>query len=218
VLGSHKAATDAMSSGPDGDAPMRGPADTRDLVAKVRGGELERFRELYERIAPSLYTWARVRSRPAQGISLDPDDLLQEVWLRAFERLDDYDAACGSFRSWIFGIAKNVAFEAWRRGSLAPHGESSPRSSIGSALDAWPAMSTSIHTRVARDECVRRFMEELDGLDPVDRMLVVHCGMEEVPSTVVATRLGLGQDAIAKRWQRLRERLREGSFSELLEL
>jgi DNA-directed RNA polymerase specialized sigma24 family protein len=90
--------------------------------------------------------------------------------------------------------------------------------STGSALEAWPAVSTSIRSRMTRDESVERLMQELDGFDPVDRMLVVHCGMEEVPSTIVATRLGMGQEAIAKRWQRLRERLREGSFAELLQL
>jgi RNA polymerase sigma-70 factor (ECF subfamily) len=157
-----------------------------------------------------------VRSKPAQGISLEPEDLLQEVWLRAFENLAQYDPARASFRSWIFGIAKNVAYEAWRRGASSPLPASA--GSTGSALEAWPAVSTSIRSRMTRDESVERLMQELDGFDPVDRMLVVHCGMEEVPSTIVATRLGMGQEAIAKRWQRLRERLREGSFAELLQL
>jgi len=205
-----------MSSGQEGEASSPDTADTRHLVARVREGEIQRFRDLYERIAPSLYTWARVRSNPSQGISLEPEDLLQEVWLRAYERLSEYDETRGSFRSWIFGIAKNVAYEFWRRGS--PSAGPDVKAATSSALEAWPAMSTSIRTRVMRDESIRRLTQELDLFDPVDRMLVVHCGMEDLPSTVVATRFGMEKEAVAKRWQRLRERLREGSFAELLEL
>jgi RNA polymerase sigma factor (sigma-70 family) len=207
-----------MSSGREGDASSSDPADTRRLVAKVREGEIQRFRELYERIAPSLYTWARIRSRPSQGISLEPEDLLQEVWLRAYENLREYDESRASFRSWIFGIAKNVAYESWRRGPTGSSADAQGSVSSSSAMDAWPAMSTSIRTRVMRNETVLRILQQLESFDPVDRMLVVHCGMEDVPSTVVATRLGMGKEAVAKRWQRLRERLREGSFAELLEL
>lgn len=193
------------------------PTDTRRLVAQVRGGDVQGFRELYERLAPSLYAWARVRSKPAQGIAIEPEDLLQEVWLRAFESLGDYDSARASFRSWIFGIAKNVAYEAWRRGATALTANGASMGS-GSALEAWPAVSTSIRTRMARVESVDRLMQELEGFDPVDRMLLVHCGMEDVSSTVVATRLGMAKETVSKRWQRLRERVRTSAFAELLEL
>jgi len=193
-------------------------ADTHGLAIQVRAGDLARFRELYERVAPSLYAWARVRSKPAQGISIEPEDLLQEVWLRAFESLADYDPARASFRSWIFGIAKNVAYESWRRGASALPPATGAQGSTGSALEAWPAVSTSIRSRMAREESVTRLLRELETFDAVDRTLLVHCGMEDVPSTVVATRLGMGKEAVAKRWQRLRERVRTSAFADLLDL
>lgn len=218
MLGSHIAAADAMNSGREVESSEDDPTDTRRLVARVRSGDVLGFRALYERLAPSLYAWARVRSKPSQGISIEPEDLLQEVWLRAFESLEEYDAARASFRSWIFGIAKNVAYEAWRRGASAASAAGGSMGSGGLALEAWPAVSTSIRSRMARDESVNRLMHELEGFDPVDRMLLVHCGMEDVPSTVVATRLGMGKDAVAKRWLRLRERVRTSTFAELLDL
>jgi hypothetical protein len=48
-------------------------------------------------------------------------------------------------------------------------------------------------------------------------MLVIHCGLEGVPCTLAATRLGLGAEAATKRWQRLRSRLRTSAFAELIE-
>jgi RNA polymerase sigma-70 factor (ECF subfamily) len=193
------------------------PQSTHDLAARARGGDVKGFRELYEHVAPSLYAWARVRSRPAQGITVEPEDLLQEVWLRAFENLRDFDATQGSFRAWIFGIAKNVAYESWRRRSPTPQ---SPEASAtaSAALDAWPDVKTSVRTRMSRDESVAKLVEQLESFDPIDRELLVHCGMEDVSSNVVATRLGMGKDAVAKRWQRLRERLRGGAFADWLEL
>lgn len=218
MIGSHIARDDAMSSGREVESADDRPTETRHLVEKARGGDLQGFRELYERIAPSLYAWARVRSQPAHGISIEPEDLLQEVWLRAFESLAQYDATRASFRSWIFGIAKNVAYEAWRRGASAPSLAGGSIGAANSALEAWPAVSTSIRSRMAREESLTRLLHELEGFDPVDRMLLVHCGMEDVPSTVVATRLGMAKDAIAKRWLRLRERVRTGTFAHLLDL
>jgi RNA polymerase sigma-70 factor (ECF subfamily) len=206
-----------MNSRNDDSTSSAGPGDTRHLVARIRDGDVDGFRQLYERIAPSLYAWARVRSNPTQGIAIEPEDLLQEVWLRAFESLSNYDASRASFRSWIFGIAKNVAYESWRRGTSAAAAGASV-GAAGSALEAWPAVSTSIRTRMAREESVERLMQELESFESVDRMLLVHCGMEDVPSTVVATRLGMGNEAVAKRWLRLRERLRTSAFAELLEL
>jgi len=188
--------------------------DTRSLALRARDGELHGFRDLYERIAPSLYAWAKIRSKPDQGLALEPEDLLQEVWLRAYEHLGDFDATQASFRSWIFGIAKNVAYETWRRRASAP-AQASP--STEAALDEWPSVSTSVRTRMVRDESVVRFMEYLDAFDPVDRMLLVHCGMEDVSSHVAATRLGMGREAVIKRWKRLRERLRGSPFLELLQ-
>ncbi len=188
---------------------------TRDLVRRVRAGELDRFRELYERLAPSLHAWARIRSSPAQNQALDPDDLLQEVWTRAIERLPSYDESRASFRAWIFGIAKNVGFDAWTRGHGALRQVSS---SDFDGLESWPDVATSIRSRLAKDESAGMLMEEVSRLDPVDRMLVIHCGMEDTPCSTVAPRLGISVDSALKRWQRLRVRLRNQAFSTLLEV
>ena len=56
------------------------------------------------------------------------------------------------------------------------------------------------------------------GFDPVDRMLLVHCGMEGSECSFVATRIGITADAATKRWQRLRARLGQQPFAALLEL
>jgi len=180
------------------------------LVARLRSGENDTFRELYERIAPSLCAWARLRLSPERGTALEPEDLLQEVWLRAIESLASFEPERASFRAWIFGIAKHVAYEAGHRRPAATL-------LAFASLEMWPDVATSIRSRLARDESVRMLVEHVSTLDPIDRMLLIHCGLEDVPCAEAAVRLGVEADAATKRWQRLRARLREDRFSELLE-
>ena len=59
--------------------------DTRELAVRAHAGDSARFAELYERIAPSLYTWAELRIRPELRQWVDPGDVVQEVWCRAWK-------------------------------------------------------------------------------------------------------------------------------------
>jgi RNA polymerase sigma factor (sigma-70 family) len=199
-----------------GQAPEGDPAvhRTQHLVARLRAGEAERFNELYERIAPSLWAWAHLRLRHETASTHEVEDFLQEVWLRAIDGLPGFDPERSGFRAWIFGIAKNVAYEDWRRGASSS-GSSQP--SASALLDDWPDIATSIRTRLSKDEALKLFLDQVAKLDATDRMLLVHCGLEDLPCAQVARRLGLGEEAAAKRWQRLRNRLRDDRCAQLLE-
>ena len=70
--------------------------------------------------------------------------------------------------------------------------------------------------RLARDEQLAAFREAVEALSEEDRALVVHCGMEGMSRAEVAERLGLGVEAVTKRWQRLRARLEERGLPEML--
>jgi len=198
-----------------GEEPKEAEA-TREIVRRAREGGTEGFRALYERIAPSLHAWARLRTA-ARSVALgDPEDLLQEVWLRAVEEFPAYDAARSSFRAWIFGIAKNVLYEAWRlEGRRAPTVPTGERSA---ALQAWPDVATTIRTRMSRDESLERFLKRAQEFDPLDRKLLLHCGFEDMSRPLAARQLGIGAEAAEKRWQRLRAWIIERQFTELLEL
>ena len=45
------------------------------------------------------------------------DDLLAEVWLRAFAARGGYDTGYADARPWLYGIARNVLREHWRASS-----------------------------------------------------------------------------------------------------
>lgn len=184
-------------------------ARTEKLARAARRGDLESFRRLYELIAPSLYAWVRLRMPPLLREHLEVEDVLQEVWCRGLGALDRFDPDQREFRRWIFRVAKNVMLEALRRAQrmerLQGAGGETERLR---ALEQVPDDVTTVTRRLVRDETLQNFLRRVETLDAHERELVVYCGLEELPYREVATRLGIQREAVAKRWQRLRRRLR----------
>lgn len=210
----------------DGSGDAREPEEpqrieeTRKLVLLAREGGARPFQDLYDRVAPLLYAWTRLRLHGSNADAMEVDDFLQEVWLRACEAFPRYQPERATFRAWILGIAKNVLLEVLRRREPAPIRPIDTGSADGASrgLESIPDAMTSVRTRLARDDLVQRFLAEAERLDPIDRRLLLHVAFEGFTCVEAATRLGLSPDAATKRWQRLRARLREGGFVAALEL
>lgn len=178
----------------------------------VREGGRARFRELYERLAPALYVWASVRIPRALRHRLDPEDLLQEVWFRAYEKMDTYDPERAPFRAWMYGIAGNVLRTQLR--GIARH-RTEQADTLNSAVAAdLRDEATTVSRRVARDEGVRSLVKFLDGLDEPERKLLVLRGLEGLPHEEVGQRLDISASAAQVRWHRLREQLKLSSALE----
>lgn len=187
------------------------------LVARVQAGDACRFQALYERVAPALYAWSSLRLQPVMRTHLDPQDLVQEVWCRALRHFETYSAARGTFRAWIFGIAKGTLLDALRKLGPAAHRQPEMGPSISVfALESIPENATSIGSRLATDESVLRFIELAEQRSPEDRHVLVLCGLESLTCGEAARLVGGTEDAICKRWQRLRAVLRENAWSRRL--
>jgi RNA polymerase sigma factor (sigma-70 family) len=141
---------------------------------------------------------------------LEPQDLLQEVWLRGLKGYARIDARETSFRPWIFKIGKNVMLEALRalRTENAAQPGWSPTTKMV-ALDGVPQSVTSFTQKLAREDTVREFLVQAGELEEEDRMLLIHCGLEAETCAEASVKLGLSEEAASKRWQRLKARLRE---------
>ena len=67
----------------------------------------------------------RALARPVAGYlraqgAREPDDLTNEVFLRAFRSLATFTGGEGDFRAWLFTIARNCLRNDWRRESRRP--------------------------------------------------------------------------------------------------
>ncbi len=186
---------------------------TRALVDQVKQGDRERFEELFDRIAPALYSWAGLRLPEKLHKEVEAEDVVQEVWRRALVRFRDFDPERARFRSWIFGIGKNVLMEVFksvRGGTVRP---SDHTASVFRPEDI-PTEATAVSQRVARDLQLKEFNARVQALDPEDRELLILRGLEELSHEQIAVHLGINEDAAQKRWVRLRDRLRQQGLPE----
>lgn len=85
----------------------------RSLADLVLGGDESAFRLLYRRHTPRLYLLVL---RFVGGSEADAEDVVQEAWLKASERLGTFRWEA-SFGSWLSAIGLNVAREMLRRRS-----------------------------------------------------------------------------------------------------
>ncbi|MBF0500951.1 MAG: RNA polymerase sigma factor [Candidatus Riflebacteria bacterium] len=86
------------------------PDTDADLVLLVRQGRREAFQPLVEKY------WSRVKALIRRVIRIEEscEDLCQETFLRAFDRLDSYDIS-RPFSPWLLKIAWNITGEALRK-------------------------------------------------------------------------------------------------------
>jgi len=138
---------------------MDAPTD-RDLVLRVRRGDVEAFGPLVNRYQDSVYSVCyRVLWE-----SQDAEDLTQEAFIRAYEKLDHYDID-RPFGPWIRRIAANLAVNALKkRKLLLPLDEQRDR-------DPRPARSNP-ETVLERAQLSRDVQAALGSLPPHYRVAI----------------------------------------------
>jgi RNA polymerase sigma-70 factor (ECF subfamily) len=90
-----------------------GPRTDAELVAAALRGAQDAYRELVTRFERPVYSLV-LRMIQDSGTA---EDLAQEVFVKAFRRLDTYDPQW-KFSSWLFKIAHNTTIDHLRRGGL----------------------------------------------------------------------------------------------------
>lgn len=82
--------------------------DTDDVAARFVRGEEQALADLYQQFAPLVYTVA-LRSL---GDSSDSEDVLQQVFIAAWQGRQRYRPERASVAAWLLGIARNKIVDA----------------------------------------------------------------------------------------------------------
>lgn len=90
--------------------------DDGQLIARLAAGDSAALDALYERYAGVVFGLVLriVAERPVA------EDLLQEVFVRAWQRAGSYDGSRGRAGAWLCGIAHNLAIDELRRQRRRP--------------------------------------------------------------------------------------------------
>jgi RNA polymerase sigma-70 factor, ECF subfamily len=90
---------------------MTYPAPKPEVIRRAAAGDVGAFAEIYECCAPGVrrYVGTIVWDR------WDAEDVTQEVFVKLFTGLPQYDASRAAFSAWMLRVARNAAIDHLRR-------------------------------------------------------------------------------------------------------
>lgn len=106
--------SEGMTSGQGADDDLRSrrdPGDLSLLLADIAQGDRAAFRTLYELTSARLFALVK----RIMGNHASAEEVLQEVYLRIWDRASSYEAATGPALPWLVTIARNRAIDAVRQ-------------------------------------------------------------------------------------------------------
>jgi RNA polymerase sigma-70 factor (ECF subfamily) len=81
-----------------------------ELIAAVLKGDAASFEPLVQRYSPRLFGMARRYARRESEV----EDIVQDIWLKAFEKLGSYRAEA-PFEHWLMRLAVHTCYDSLRR-------------------------------------------------------------------------------------------------------
>jgi RNA polymerase sigma-70 factor (ECF subfamily) len=188
---------------------MTEPSD-EELVRRVRAGDEEATRTLFDRHLPALRAKARARLPAALRGKVGASDVVQEAWLCAFAALGDFEhEGDGAFAAWLRKIVERKVADEVRR-----HARTKKRSTKREVrfatraqhLEPDPGQPTPSQAAGEAEESAA-LRDVVDGLSP-DHAAVIRLVHEDGLTLVEAgRRLGRTPDATRMLYGRAMQRL-----------
>lgn len=184
---------------------MEQPEQDQQLIARLAAGETGALEALYDRHAGPVFTLL-LRIVADRQIA---EELLQEVFLRAWQHAGAYQQARGRVPSWLFGIAHNLAINEVRRQRRRPQdfpvgGAAHREQELAVLPDPAPAPPDAAWARLRREELIRA----LDHLPPPQRSAIALFAAGYSQSEI-ANRLGEPLGTVKSRMRRGLHTLRD---------
>ncbi len=183
-------------------------SSTSTLIRDLGAGQSMALRGLYLKVAPGLLVWANLRVPEELRHYLEPEDLIQETWMRAVRRIGSFDPARGTFRTWLFSIANHVLVSELRKMRVRGRRRLPPPVD-DQLLAGFADTVTSVTEQLARRDEVHKLLAYARSLDADTYRLLLFRGLEGLPYKEVGERLGVAPETCEARWRRLLQRLRE---------
>ena len=182
-------------------AAARRGQEASELVTRAKAGDQRAFERLVELYRPRIYALAlHLTGRPS-----DADDITQDAFLRAYNRLDAFEGR-SEFFTWLYRIALHRALNMKRNRGRRPTVDfEDARVSAAIAVDAPGDPDRALQLQEHYGHLLRAF----DALSPVLRTTVVLTTLQGLSYKEAAVVLGANEGTVAWRVHEARKQLRE---------
>jgi RNA polymerase sigma-70 factor, ECF subfamily len=170
-------------------------SDERELLTRVQAGDSGAFDLLVQRYLPK----ARLIARRLTQTQDDADDLVQEAFLRALERIGTFDTA-RAFEPWFTRLLVNLGLD-WRRKQMVRRTEAHDPETFGGG--PLPDRETE------RSELRSALQRALEQLPERQRLIVTLFEIDGHSTEEVASMLNVTQVTIRWHLHQARKSLRE---------
>ena len=180
-----------------------------ELVKRARAGDGAAWEDIVTAFSRRIFNLAyRFTSSPDAA-----EDLTQDVFIRVYRSLDQYDSKQGDLANWLMRLARNLIIDDYR------HRQRNPQNSMADAVDDHQyhlrSAGSSAHREMERKELANQVQAGIDKLPEDLRTCVILRDIEEltyqeivdvlkIPEGTVKSRINRGRIELAKILRRMR--------------
>jgi RNA polymerase sigma-70 factor, ECF subfamily len=170
-----------------------------DLLARLQRREPEALAELYDRYGGMVYRLI-LRLVRDQGVA---EDLVQETFLRAWNRVGGFDAGRGAVGPWLLAVARNRAIDYLRYQGRRNE------SSIDLNETEHPALFADMRSDPLNLDMARHVKRALDQLNPQQREAIELAYFEGLSQSEIARRMDQPLGTVKTWMRRALQQMRE---------
>jgi len=150
------------------------------LVLRLQRRDPQALAELYDRYGRLVFSLI-LRVVRDTGIA---EDLVQETFLRVWNRVQGFDAGKGSIGPWLLAVARNRAIDYLRSAG------GRERNSLDLEEIEHPALASDMEPGLLHSDRIRRVKQAMEKLSPNQRQVIELAYFEGLSQTEMAERMG----------------------------
>jgi RNA polymerase sigma-70 factor, ECF subfamily len=192
-----------------GAASSLAASEGAELVRRCRAGDGAAWEEIVQSYSRRIYNLAyRFTSRADAA-----EDLTQDVFIRIYRSLEQYDPKQGDLQNWLMRLARNLIIDDYRKRQRTPH--DSHAEDLADHTYHLRAGTSSVQREMERRELGAQVQAGIDKLSPDLRTCVILRDIEElsyqeivdllrIPEGTVKSRINRGRIELAKILRRMK--------------
>jgi RNA polymerase sigma-70 factor (ECF subfamily) len=180
-----------------------------ELIRRARAGDGVAWEEIVTNFSRRIFNLAYRFTSSVEAA----EDLTQEVFIRIYKTLDQYDSKQGDLSNWLMRLARNLIIDDYR------HRQRNPQNTMADTVEDHTyhlrAVGTSAQKEMERRELCANVQEGIDKLPADLRTCVILRDIEElsyqeivdvlkIPEGTVKSRINRGRIELAKILRRMR--------------